>query len=144
MKGKKHSELTLQRMRKPKRSSGRVGKKHTLKARARMSQVIRERALRGEQCHSYKDGKLAERRNQRFSQAYKRWRYDVFLRDHFTCQDCGDSRGGNLVAHHIKAFASYPDLRFEVSNGLTLCKSCHAKRHEKGQDNGERHKDLLG
>ncbi len=61
-----------------------------------------------------------------------------------TCQDCGDSRGGNLVAHHIKAFASYPDLRFEVSNGLTLCKSCHAKRHEKGQDNGERHKDLLG
>jgi 5-methylcytosine-specific restriction endonuclease McrA len=137
LKGKKHSEQTKEYMRGPRQhGNGRQGIKHTPKTRAKISQITRDRALRGEHSPSHKDGKVAERRGQRFSQGYKRWRYDVFLRDHFTCQECGDSRGGNLVAHHIKPFAEYPDLRFEVSNGLTLCEVCHAKKHKKGQNNG--------
>lgn len=28
---------------------------------------------------------------------------------------------------HIKPFAYYPDLRFELSNGRTLCIDCHKK-----------------
>ncbi len=107
----------------------RVGKKHTPETRARISQTVRMRTPHGKQCHSYKDGKLAERRGLRFSPEYKRWRFDVFARDKFTCQECGDNRGGNLVAHHIKPFAEYPDLRFDVTNGLTLCVVCHDKHH---------------
>lgn len=30
------------------------------------------------------------------------WRKKVFLKDNFTCKVCGDNRGGNLEAHHIK------------------------------------------
>src|SRR5579859_8266718 len=82
-----------------KRPSNRTGKRHTPENRAKISKITRERTPRGNRCHSCKDGKLAERRDQRFSQEYKRWRYDVFLRDRFTCQECGDHRGGNLVAH---------------------------------------------
>ena len=133
--GTKMSDAARQKMSESarKRGSNRTGKKHTPETRAVISQVTRERTPRGEQCHSYKDGKLAERRDQRFSQEYKRWRYDVFLRDQFTCQQCGDDRGGNLHAHHIKSFADYPELQFEVSNGLTLCTTCHKALHSKEQ-----------
>lgn len=102
---------------------------HTLETRQKISQVTRERTPRGAACHSYKDGKLAERRDQRFSMLYKRWRFDVFIRDHFTCQHCGDAQGGNLRAHHLKGFAAYPDLRFDIPNGITLCDACHLALH---------------
>ena len=55
---------------------------------------------------------------------YKEWRATVFARDDFTCQGCGII-GGYLEAHHIKEWVNYSDLRFEVSNGLTLCETCH-------------------
>ena len=55
---------------------------------------------------------------------YKRWRKQVFKRDSYTCQMCG-KRGGDLQADHIKPFAHYPRLRLELTNGRTLCLSCH-------------------
>lgn len=58
------------------------------------------------------------------------WRIKVFERDGYTCQNCFQV-GGILNAHHIKEFAKYPELRFEVSNGLTLCKNCHIQIHKK-------------
>jgi protein gp37 len=59
------------------------------------------------------------------------WRISVFERDKYTCMDCGDKRGGNLEAHHIKEYAKFPALRHEISNGKTLCKTCHKKAHFK-------------
>lgn len=112
------------------RPNGRLGVRHTPETRALISQRVRERALRGEACHSYKDGRVAERRGQRFSQEYKRWRYDVFTRDGFTCQQCGDDRGGNLVAHHIEGFAENELKRFDVDNGVTWCRPCHNRHHK--------------
>jgi hypothetical protein len=55
---------------------------------------------------------------------YKDWRRAVFERDNYTCQDCG-RRGGYLEADHIKPWAYFPDLRFSIDNGRTLCKPCH-------------------
>ena len=59
---------------------------------------------------------------------YKDWRKAVFERDRYTCQHCGKV-GGELNAHHIKAWKSFPELRFEVSNGQTLCADCHREYH---------------
>jgi 5-methylcytosine-specific restriction endonuclease McrA len=51
----------------------------------------------------------------------------VFERDNYKCIWCGDSRGGNLEADHIKPWSKYPEFRYKVSNGRTLCKKCHKK-----------------
>lgn len=61
---------------------------------------------------------------------YAEWRKKVFERDEYTCQVCGKV-GGKLNAHHIREYARYPYLRYEVSNGITLCEKCHKKVHRK-------------
>lgn len=60
----------------------------------------------------------------RASPEYIQWRKAVYKRDDYTCQHC-KVKGGRLEAHHVKSFATHPELRFDVDNGITLCKSCH-------------------
>lgn len=55
--------------------------------------------------------------------AYKRWRHAVLSRDGFKCVICGRRKGQVKVlqADHIRGWARYPELRFSVENGRTLC-----------------------
>lgn len=68
--------------------------------------------------------------NNRNTPEYVLFRKNVFDRDNYTCQNCGQV-GGELNAHHIKTFKHHPELRTETSNGITLCVSCHKKEHRK-------------
>jgi hypothetical protein len=66
----------------------------------------------------------------RTSSIYAIWREAVFLRDNFTCQNpnceyCHNKLGILLNAHHIKPFSLYPDLRFDINNGVTYCAEYH-------------------
>jgi hypothetical protein len=60
------------------------------------------------------------------SEKYKEWRMKVFERDNFTCVVCKQV-GGNLNSHHIKSRAEFPGLKYDLDNGVTLCKCCHSK-----------------
>lgn len=54
----------------------------------------------------------------------RQWRINIFERDNWTCQGC-QKRGCYIEAHHVKSWARYPELRYELNNGVTLCKECH-------------------
>lgn len=93
-----------------------------------------------------KDGNIRSGRgSQRKMPDYTKWRTAVFERDHYRCQDCG-AFDVQLNAHHIKSWARHPSLRFDVSNGVTLCEDCHKERHPDvkvlvGSRNGETEND---
>ena len=71
----------------------------------------------------------AERAARRDMHKQARWRAKVYERDGYTCQCCGDARGGNLHAHHILDHATNPGDRWGVENGTTLCAPCHRAFH---------------
>lgn len=69
----------------------------------------------------------------RHSEKYITWRNACGKRDKFKCQFCNASHHKRLVVHHIKTFEKFPNLRFEISNGITLCRGCHIKLHRQNK-----------
>lgn len=90
-------------------------------------------AFRGANHPNWKGGATKGRKD-RNRKEYKEWRKSVFERDEYTCQDCGvkNKKGlGHSVAleaDHIAPWVLYPESRYEVENGRTLCTFCHYKR----------------
>ena len=82
------------------------------------------KTLTGEKSAKWEGGKTAEAKCRRTRAEYKKWRQAVFERDDYTCQKCG-KRGGFLEAHHVKEACNYPDLIYDVDNGICLCHECH-------------------
>ncbi len=115
--GKKRTEEERKRI-----GKGRIGIK--LPPRSPEHRKKLSIALRGEKSSFWKGGIAPINKTIRSSSAYKEWRKSVFERDNWTCRECG-LRGGILNADHIKPFSIYPELRFSVENGRTLCIACH-------------------
>lgn len=88
----------------------------------------RDERITGKNHHLWKNGVSKINKSEReiawYSGKYRRWRRAVFERDNYTCKACG-IRGGYLQADHIKRWVDYPKLRYNLSNGQTLCYSCH-------------------
>lgn len=97
-----------------------VGSKRSLETKLKMS-----KAKLGNSNPNWKGGITEKWQIIRNSLEYREWRLKVFIRDKFTCILCGDDRGGNLEADHIKRLSKFPHLAFVISNGRTLCKKCH-------------------
>jgi 5-methylcytosine-specific restriction endonuclease McrA len=52
----------------------------------------------------------------------------VLARDGYRCRRCGATAA--LHAHHDWAWSAFPALRFDVTNGMTLCVDCHKAHHQ--------------
>lgn len=128
-KGKKWSKSSREKMRQSKINAGiippsRKGVKLTSEHKAKI-------VHRKENHWNWKGGINPINDTIRKSLEYKLWRKAVFERDHYTCIWCGAKNGNGkaviLNADHIKRFSDYPELRFAIDNGRTLCKDCHRK-----------------
>lgn len=106
--------------------SGMSGKRHSQETKEKM-----RLSSSGPLSSNWKGGITEENYRIRRSKKYADWRTSVFIRDGYSCQSCGaKSSAGNRVrleADHIKPFATFPELRFDLDNGRTLCASCHRK-----------------
>ena len=97
--------------------------KHTLESRRKISEAKKKLVVEGKH-NFWKGGVSTENQKARKNMQYRLWRTAVYLRDDFVCQMCGQ-RGGKLHADHIKPFSTYPELRYAIDNGRTLCIECH-------------------
>ena len=129
--GKKRfiSQETKNKMSKMAKELGRVppsrkGVKASLETRIKMSN-----SRKGSKNHFWRGGITSVSVAIRGSFEYKLWRDTVFERDGYTCIWCGIKSGQGkaviLHADHIKPFSLYPELRFAIDNGRTLCIDCH-------------------
>jgi hypothetical protein len=106
-----------------------LGRKASPETRAKLSEVLKDRSPKGERHYKWKGGKPWKR----FAEPrYIEWRTAVLERDAYVCQHCHRrcrkyERG--LAAHHVKPYATYPELRYDVANGITLCRQCHLQLH---------------
>lgn len=111
-------------------------RKHSEEARKKMS----DKARKGADSNFWKGGATEANKIARQSSEYRLWREAVFARNDYTCQFCGQ-RGGRLNPDHIKKFADYPELRFDIDNGRTLCEPCHKETDTYG-NKGKRKEQL--
>ena len=109
------------------------------KTRKKMSLLLKGRHLspvtqfkKGNLHYNWKGGISTINQRIRSSSEYKLWREAVFKRDNYTCRFCGQ-RGGILQADHIKPFSLFPELRFALDNGRTLCEDCHRQTNTWGR-----------
>lgn len=78
---------------------------------------------KGEKSNFWKGGVTPINRKIRTSTEYYLWRKSVFERDNYACIWCGSVE--KIEADHIKPFSLFPELRFAIDNGRTLCNPCH-------------------
>lgn len=80
-----------------------------------------------------KDRSLLKIDNTRNNSAYKEWRKQIWLRDKFTCKIANPDCKGRIEAHHILGWTEFPELRYKLNNGITLCHFHHprARKEEK-------------
>lgn len=106
-----------------------LGKRMSQKHRKKMSESAQKVVAEGRH-NFWKDGLDKNKHSKRYAQMrtfkYRFWRRSVFERDNYSCQNCGQY-SGYLEADHIKPWNLYPNLRYSIANGRTLCRKCHIK-----------------
>ena len=92
-----------------------------------LCQICYPKTKTGKNHWNYKHGNSKQWRREYNYPKYRSWRKQVLSRDNYICQHCGSNK--ELHAHHIIEWAKSKELRYDINNGLTLCRNCHEKHH---------------
>lgn len=60
--------------------------------------------------------------------AYKSFRKEVCDRDGWACRIADNNCDGRLEVHHILSWSKFPELRYAINNGITLCRFHHPRK----------------
>lgn len=76
---------------------------------------------------------LKKSEDRREDSAHIDWSRRVKNRDSWKCKISNEDCNGRLESHHILNWKDYPELRYEINNGITLCSRHHprGRRNEK-------------
>jgi len=84
---------------------------------------------RGANHHNFNENLTDEERiRKRDTYENIKWRRLIFKRDNYKCTVC--NKKGHLNAHHIENYSSNKEKRYDMNNGITLCKECHYNFHK--------------
>lgn len=75
-------------------------------------------------------GKLTQRHGHAAYNAdasYREWMLSVKRRDGWKCRIGNQDCKGPLEAHHILSWRDYPELRYKLNNGISLCHAHHPR-----------------
>jgi hypothetical protein len=101
------------------------GKKHTEETKRKLSL-----ANKGKRPHNYIEdrSKLKKSEKKHLDGRYKDWMLSVKKIDNWKCKISNNDCKGRLEAHHILNWMDFPKLRYDVNNGITLCKYHHPRK----------------
>lgn len=66
----------------------------------------------------------------RGSSVHRNWSITVKNRDNFQCKISNQECNGRIEAHHILSYTKFPELRYEINNGITLCHTHHPRKRD--------------
>ena len=85
--------------------------------------------MRGRKAWNYiEDRTKLKRHNRRNDMFYKEWRSSVWRRDNYKCKIDNLDCNGRIEAHHVLSWRDYPELHYEINNGITLCHHHHPRK----------------
>lgn len=104
------------------------GKQHSEETKKQMS-ISRLGLHSGENHYKWKKDRtqVVQSEKKHLSGLYKEWMLKVKKRDNWKCKIAHPDCKGRLEAHHILNWKDYPELRYEINNGITLCHAHHPR-----------------
>ena len=60
----------------------------------------------------------------------QQWSKKIRERGNYTCAYCGQYNKSHVEAHHLFPIRDYPELVYDLGNGIVLCQSCHSRYHK--------------
>ena len=63
----------------------------------------------------------------RRSYEYMGWARKVRVRDGYKCRIDNEDCCGKIEVHHILPYRDYPELHYQINNGITLCHALHPR-----------------
>jgi len=114
--GKLHSEETKQKM--------------SIAKKGKIPLNILRGDFKGVKNHLYKidRSELVKSEKKHLDGRYREWMKSVKNRDNWKCRIADVNCDGRLEAHHILNWKDYPELRYEINNGITLCHAHHPRK----------------
>lgn len=103
-----------------------LGKKHSIETRKKMSNSHG----RGSKNRLWKQDRaeILSNKERHWNSEYKEWRRAVFERDSYQCRMGGGECPTYVESHHIFPWREHKELRYEITNGITLCRAHHPRK----------------
>lgn len=109
-----------------------LGHKHSEKTKKKMSEIKKGKPLlkmRGKNHPRWiKDRSKVKGYDERNNPAYKEWAKQIKKRDNNSCRLKTQECSGYNIVHHILNWSKYPEDRYKLNNGITLCQFHHPRK----------------